>query len=91
MDKLDAITQELKQFRRETNEKLDTLHRGVYGDPVNRVPGLMQRQDDDEARMDGIEARQDKTDQKLWKIGATMGAAVAGLDFAIMYIKGFFK
>jgi hypothetical protein len=91
MANLDDIARDVSQMRHEVNIKLDRLNRGVYGDPDNHVKGLMQRQNEDEAWRAKIDERQDKTDKKLWKIGATMGAFVAGLDFAIMYVKGFFK
>lgn len=81
-DKFDA-------FCREMREDMATVKRGIYGDPSNKVRGLLERQDDDETRMDGLEARQEKTDRKLWKIGVMMGAGVAAVDFIIMYIKNF--
>lgn len=85
------LAKQIDGFQKEMRDDMAVLKRGVYGDAANGVKGLIQRQNEDEAWRATIEARQDKTDRKLWKIGATMGAFVAGLDFAIMYVKGFFK
>jgi hypothetical protein len=88
---VDDLAKKVDEFHREMRDDMAVLKRGVYGDPANRIKGLLERQDEDDAWRDKIETRQDKLDNKIWKIGATVGAIVVGFDFAIMYIKGFFK
>jgi hypothetical protein len=85
------LAKKVDEFHREMRDDMAVLKRGVYGDPKNRIKGLLERQDEDDAWRDKIEARQDKLDNKIWKIGASIGAVFVGFDFAIMYIKGFFK
>jgi hypothetical protein len=76
------LAKQIEAFAKDTREDLALIKRGVYGDPHNKVKGLLERQDKDERRIDKIERRQ-------WKIGVLMGAGVAAVDFVIMYIKNF--
>lgn len=78
-------------FARDMREDMATLKRGVYGDPANKVKGLLERQDADEKRMNGIDGKLEKVDRKLWRIGVMMGAGVAAVDFIIIYVKEFLK
>lgn len=79
----------VEAFQVEMRNDMATLKRGVYGDKENQVKGLLERQDADEKRMNGIDGKLEKVDRKLWKVGVLMGAGVAAIDFIIMYIKNF--
>ena len=39
-------------------EKVDNIDRGMYGDKVNKQPGLLDRQELDEKRLSKIESKQ---------------------------------
>jgi hypothetical protein len=83
------LAKQIETFAKETREDLAVIKRGVYGDKENKVKGLLERQDIDEKRMDGLDGKLEKVDRKLWKVGVLMGAGVAAIDFIIMYIKNF--
>jgi hypothetical protein len=78
------LAAQLEKFANETKRDLSVIKRGVYGDPENKVKGLIERQDSDEERIGKIEKRQ-------WKIGVLMAGGVAMVDFVIIYVKEFLK
>ena len=61
--------------------ELATIKRGVYGDPDNKVPGLMDRQVEDERRITALEEEQKKQRiQKktaMWVLGIVATAVQA--------------
>jgi hypothetical protein len=78
------LAKKIDEFQREVRDDMAVLKRGMYGDPVNKVRGLLERQDSDEERIDKIEKRQ-------WKVGAMMGGGIVAIDIIIFYIKEFAK
>jgi hypothetical protein len=80
----DEIAKKIDEFQREMREDMSVIKRGVYGDKINGVKGLLERQDHDEERIDKIEKRQ-------WKVGAMMGGFVVAVDIIVMYVKEFVK
>jgi hypothetical protein len=65
-------------------EETAIIKRGLYGDPKNKVRGLIDRQDQDEERITKIENRQTKS------IAIVTGFAT-GLTFVIEFVIRFFK
>jgi hypothetical protein len=78
------LAKKVDELHREMREDMAVLKRGVYGDKINGVRGLLERQDSDEERIDKIEKRQ-------WKVGAMIGGFVVAVDIVVMYIKEFTK
>lgn len=68
-DKIDEI---LKLTQQNTND-IAHIKRGLYGDPVNKLPGLIDRQIEDEAEIKKLKDQQSRT---LW-IVTGFGAAVS--------------
>lgn len=70
---LERIAAKLDEHCEYTKAELSTIRRGVYGDPENKVPGLMDRQLEDEKRIGELESHNKKEDlQKktiLWVVG----------------------
>lgn len=64
-------------------EEIDSVKRGVYGDPQNQNPGLLDRQKVTEETVRRIKSKQSKT--FWWASGA-----VAGLNVAIYFVKELF-
>ena len=62
-------------------EKIDTIIRGVYGDPENNVDGLIQRQADDEAwREEKGEIIDDYEDKR-----SVLGSMIAERSFILKF------
>lgn len=81
MDNVDILIKKFDEFAKETKQELGTIKRGVYGDEANGVKGLIERQNEDEERMDKMERRQ-------YKIGVWLGIIVIGLDAIWNIVKG---
>lgn len=74
-------------FAREMRDDMATLKRGVYGDPANKVKGLLQRQDDDDEWKEGIEDRIEKSERKQWKLSVMVTGLLVGMDAAWNFFK----
>lgn len=83
-DKLD----ELLSMTMEIKNDVDAINRGLYGDPKNKVSGLIDRQDMDERRIAAIEGNQKKFFAVLGFIGVAVQVA---LNLVWDYVKGIFK
>lgn len=86
------ITYLIKAFEEHSKfvkEELATIKRGVYGDPENKVSGLMERQLEDERRISDLEEynKKEQLQKKtiLWVIGvmftALQAAGIAVWEF----------
>ena len=75
-EKLDEILVRTSEIKSE----VDAINRGLYGDPKNKVPGLLDRQDIDERRISAIENNQKK-------FFAIVGGIVVVLEVAWNFIK----
>lgn len=88
-DKLDYLVQKFDEHSSHVREELATIKRGVYGDPDNKVPGLMDRQLEDERRIKVIEderkAEAVKKKTILW-IGGSIVAAFQTLLAALYHL-----
>lgn len=73
MDNVDELIKKFDVFAEETKKELANIKRGVYGDQVNGVKGLIERQNEDEERMD-------KMERVLYKTAVWLGVIVIGLD-----------
>lgn len=103
-DQLSVIEQILKRHIRETNlqnqrvnefivsqsvtnetliESVDVIKRAVYGDEKNDVPGLLDRTKNTEDTVRSLKTRNSK--YVWWATGA-----IAGLNFAIYFVKELF-
>lgn len=58
-----------------TKKELGEIKRGVYGDPANKVIGLIDRQEIDEKRLSSIEEER-KKEKQLRKILITVGTVI---------------
>ena len=72
---LQRIASKLDEHCEYTKTELSTIKRGGYGDPHNKVPGLMDRQMEDEKRIKALEEAKKQEDQKR-KIIIGIGTAV---------------
>lgn len=79
---LQRIATKLDEHCEYTKTELSTIKRGVYGDPDNKVPGLMDRQLEDERRIKALEESKKQEDQKR-KILIGIGTAVVAVLQAI--------
>lgn len=73
--KLNYIIQKLEA----QDKKLDSIHRGVYGDPENKVLGLIDRQESDERRIKTLE---DDKKKAIW-IGTGFVAAMQAIGMTL--------
>lgn len=77
------------------DENVDTIKRGVYGDPTNGVKGLIQKQEDDHARFERNEGRIAKLEafkvKATWIWTAFSTSVFLALEFAGDWIKNLFK
>lgn len=76
-----------------TKKELGEIKRGVYGDPANKVLGLIDRQEIDERRLSILEQdkKQEQTQKKtiLWVIGILF-TAVQAVGIAVWeFLKSF--
>lgn len=83
-EKIDQILKLCEQHGRD----IERINRGLYGDPDNKTPGLIERQFEDESRLNALEERNDR--QKWWTGGAV---AALTLIFSLMWnwVKELFK
>jgi len=82
------LAKQVQAFHEEMRKDMAVLKRGVYGDPANRVRGLLDRQDADEKRMGDIEDRLEKSDRRGWKLTTAVGTLFIGLEVFWKYILG---
>lgn len=75
---------EQRSFNKEILDEVHTIRRGVYGDKINGVRGLIQRQDDDERRIDALETSVKSMRQKAIWTGAGF---IVGLQSLWEFIK----
>lgn len=52
------------------SKKVDTIERGVYGDPANKVPGLIDTDREQHSRIKSLEETRKKA---LWFAGGGLG------------------
>lgn len=85
-----------------TDEKLDTclkllekqgkdierINRGLYGDPDNKLHGLIDRQIRDEKRIHDLEQNNDR---RKWWTGGVIAALTLVFSFLWQWIKDLFK
>lgn len=75
--KIDSLIKKFDQHAEYTREELSQIKRGIYGDPANKVPGLMDRQIEDERRLKLIEeqlkAERIRKNTLLWVGGIVWG------------------
>lgn len=83
-DKLDKILDHLECHGRDIAD----IKRGVYGDPVNKQPGLVDRQIQDEKRIAAIEESQTK--RKYWLAGAAAVVTVV-INGLVFFFKEIFS
>lgn len=87
MDNVDVLIKKFDEFAKETRHELETIKRGIYGDPKNKVLGLIERQDNDEQRMDESDKRMTKIENKQYKIGLLLAGILMGVDVIWNFIK----
>lgn len=79
--KLDALIKKFDEHCEYTKKELSEIKRGVYGDPANKVLGLIDRQEIDERRLHILEEdkKQEKVQKKtiLWVVGILFTALQA--------------
>lgn len=61
------------------DEKLTIMHRGIYGDKQNDMPGLLGRQAQDEIRFQSIEEDQKKVKWTIKVVGGIITASITVL------------
>lgn len=83
-EKIDCI---LKLCEKQGKD-IERINRGLYGDPDNKLPGLIDRQISDETRIKNLEQHNDR--QKWWTGGAIAAFTVAG-TLLWNWIKDVFK
>lgn len=76
------------QLLRDIRDEVQEIRRGLYGDPVNKVRGLVQRQEEDEVRIDKLEEFRKRI---IWVWGIVVTAVVALWELVGDHIKGLFK
>jgi hypothetical protein len=75
-----------------TKKELGEIKRGVYGDPANKVPGLIDRQLNDERRLNNIEEERKKEKQTkkiIIAVGTFIFAILQGI--AVFIYEVFFN
>lgn len=82
--KIDALLQKFDSHARETKEELSTIKRGIYGDPLNKVPGLIDTDKDQDRRIKELEEQRKKQKYTMAGIGAAAGV---GLPLIIEWVK----
>lgn len=87
MDNLEAILKDLKEIKSEVR----TIRLGLYGDKVNKIPGLIDRQESNEQKFKEVDKRLDHVEQKQYKMFVWGGAILTGLNIAWNFIKDLFK
>lgn len=71
---------EQKAFNKTILDEVHALNRGIYGDAKNGTPGLLQRQDRDEKRIETIEGELVKLKGFRNKVIWTGAGFVAGIQ-----------
>lgn len=79
--KLDTILSHLKK----QGEDIDRINRGLYGDPDNKTPGLIERQLQDEQRLKKLE--DDRKRQRYWTAGLVTGLQTIWFFLVKFFVK----
>lgn len=67
---------------------IERINRGLYGDSDNKLPGLIERQIEDERRIDKLEKHHER---QKWYLGGIGVSALVAWEFISDHIKSFFK
>jgi hypothetical protein len=81
---IDSIAKDLRQIK----EDVRTIRLGLYGDKDNRIPGLIDRQDDDEKKFLEVERRLEVVERKQYKTFVWGGGLVVAVQMIWNLIKG---
>jgi len=87
MDNLEAILKDLKEIKSEVR----TIRLGLYGDKVNKIPGLIDRQESNEQKFKEVDKRLDSVEQRQNKIFVYASMIATGAGIAWNFIKDLFK
>lgn len=83
-EKLDACLRHL-----ETQGKaIDRINRGLYGDPDNKLPGLIDRQISDETRIHKLELHNDR---QKWYAGGIFAVILTAWELVGDFFKNLFR